>query len=149
MGPRSLCYSIVKLFVCSVFLIHSAGVQCKFSLKNQILQYNFCMQMPGLTREKRCGWGLLLLWGDSRGEEGEGEEGEEGDGDREEVWREDGDRLRSMAGGVKQDPCRSWEEDWESTVKYRVELKSDDVCQTEGKSFCMCSFTYFPYNVKF
>lgn len=72
---------------------------------------------PGLTREKRCGWGLLLLWGDSMGEEGEREEGEEGDGEREEAWRDEGDRLRSMAGGLKQDLCRSWEGDRESGVE--------------------------------
>lgn len=38
-----------------------------------------------LTREKRCGCGLLLLPGESRGEEGESEEGEEGDGESKEV----------------------------------------------------------------
>lgn len=41
------------------------------------------------------------------GEEGEREEGEEGDGEREEAWRDEGDRLRSMAGGLKQDLGRS------------------------------------------
>lgn len=76
-------------------------------------------QTHGLTREKRCGWGLLLLWGDSMGEDGEREDGEEGDGEREEAWRKEGDRLRSMAGGVKQDPGRSWEEDRESRLEIR------------------------------
>lgn len=37
----------------------------------------------------------------------DGEEGEEVDGEREDACREEGDRLRSMAGGVKQDPGRS------------------------------------------
>lgn len=48
------------------------------------------------------------------GEDGGREDGEEGDGEREAAWREEGDRLRSMAGGVKQDPGRSCEEDRES-----------------------------------
>lgn len=55
-----------------------------------------------------------MLRGDSMGEEGKGEAGEEGDGEREEAWREEGDRLRSMAGGLKQDPGRSRGEDWDS-----------------------------------
>lgn len=85
------------------------------------------MQSPGLTREKRCGWGLPLLRGDSSGEEGQSEEGEEGDGESEEAWREEGDRLRSNAGaGLKHGLSRSWEGDWESK-KLKSNVASENV----------------------
>lgn len=40
------------------------------------------------------------------GEGGQGEKEEEGE---QAWWRVEGDRLRSMAGGVQQDPGRSWD----------------------------------------
>lgn len=88
------------------------------------------MRSPGLTREKRCGWGLPLLRGDSSGEEGQSEEGEEGDGESEEAWREEGDRLRSNAGaGLKHGLSRSWEGDWESKkLKSNVASENSLLC---------------------
>lgn len=46
------------------------------------------------------------------GEGGQGEKEEEGE--EEAWWRVEGDRLRSMAGGVQQDPGRSWDGQRES-----------------------------------
>lgn len=74
------------------------------------------------------------------GEDGGREDGEEGDGEREEAWREEGDMLRSMAGGVKQDPGRSCEEGRDSRLEIRDKSGSYYICHSAASH----GFTAFP-----